>query len=548
MAIRSLLFLVVAAAVSLALVFGPLSPQRSTPAAEPASVVGSEPGVPTELATPTPSPTVAEAPTMSEQDQVLAAHVQHLASVTDGAGAAWAMSVRGSDGQLVFDSAGDELLMPASTLKSLTAALAITTFGPDHQFVTRALLDGVLTDGGTVVGDLVLEGGGDPALGSPAFDTWYPARPRTHLEDLADQVVAAGVTRVFGRVVGLDPLLTGPGLADGWKDGYLSDFDARRITGLTVDAGIRLTRNGEVSVVAGGHDDGLVGALSVDPRLAAARVFEALLAERGVTFAGPAVGDPTPDAAEQLALAARQPGDRPELGSVASPPLWRILRFMVQHSDNQLADTIGRMVGLSRTGDPTWDGLTPAYREGLAELGIEHDGLRLADGSGLSRKNVVSSSVLAEVQAVMATSEHAAIWADIQAVAGQRGTLRSWLAGTPAVGRFRGKTGTLDDVKGLAGTVWGPNGTKLHLAVVVNDAGAGRGNVRLLMDQLVLTLAAVLDGCVDLDEVTGLGAWTTGSCPVSAPVDEMIPQLTAETPTDAASIAPPQPASDEGQS
>lgn len=542
MAIRSLLFLVAVAAVSLGLLFGPLAPNNPPPSAEPASAVGSEPAVTLEP-TASPSASAVETPALTPQDQVLAAHVQHLASVTDGAGAAWAMSVRGADGQVVFDTAGDDLLMPASTLKSLTAALAITTFGPDHKFVTRALLDGVMTDGGTVVGDLVLEGGGDPALGSPAFDTWYPARPRTHLEDLADQVVAAGVKRVFGRVVGLDPLLTGPGLADGWKDGYLSDFDARRITGLTVDAGIRLTRDGEVSVAAGEHDDGLVGALSIDPRLAAARVFEALLAERGVTFAGPARGEPTPDAAEAGASGERRSDDRTELGSVESPPLWRILRFMVQHSDNQLADTIGRMVALARTGDATWDGMTEAYREGLAELGIDDDGLVLADGSGLSRKNVVSSSVLAEVQAVMAASEHVAIWADIQAIAGERGTLRTWLGGTPAVGRFRGKTGTLDDVKGLAGTVWGPNGTALHLAVVVNDAGVGRGNVRLLMDQLVLTLAAVLDGCVDLDVTTGLGAWTTGSCPVSVPVEEMVPQLPTEAPTDAASIAPPQPSS-----
>src|SRR5690606_32870367 len=130
-------------------------------------------------------------------EPVVAAHVRHLATITDAAGAQWAMSVRGADGQVIFDRAGDQLLLPASTLKSLTAALALTTFGPDHRFTTRAVLDGVMTDKGTVAGDLVLEGGGDPTLGSPAFDTWYPARPRTHLEDLADQVVAAGVRRVF---------------------------------------------------------------------------------------------------------------------------------------------------------------------------------------------------------------------------------------------------------------------------------------------------------------------------------------------------------------
>jgi len=533
--VAPLAILLLLAAAGLLVGFGPLAEPTAVNVADAPSPIAAAPPD----ASPSPTPGAPPPPSPSAADEVLAAHVQHLVNVTDPAGAAWALSVRGADGQVIIDHRADELLMPASTLKSLTAALALTTFGPDHRFRTEAVVDGIVTDDGTVVGDLVLVGSGDPVLGSPAFHTWYPARPRTHLEDLADQVAAAGVRRVFGRVVGLDPLLTGPALADGWKQGYLWDFDARRITGLTVDAGIRLTREGELTISEGSFDDGLVGAVSIDPRLAAARVFEAMLVDRGVSFESPAVGVPTPEEADVLAAPPSTPVRSRSLGTVASPPLWRILRFMVEHSDNQLADTIARLVTVERIGVPTWGGITAAFSDGLAELGIDSDGLSVEDGSGLSRTDGVSASVLAEVQAVMARSELAATWADMQAVAGERGTLRTWLRGTPAVGRFLGKTGTLDDVKGLTGTVWGPQGSALHLAVLVNDAGAGRSNVRLLMDQLVLTLAAALDGCMNLEHVTGLGEWTTGSCPMAAPIEALVPQLPTDDPTDAASVAPP---------
>ncbi|MDX1509986.1 MAG: D-alanyl-D-alanine carboxypeptidase [Nitriliruptorales bacterium] len=526
--------LLVAATVGLVVGFGPLA-NRTSPVPVP-RVDPTVQGALTDAPSPSPSPSPPPEPTTA--DTVVAAHVRHLVNVADVAGADWAVSVRGADGQVILDHHGDDLLMPASTLKSLTAAAALLTFGPDHRFRTEARVDGIVTAGGTLVGNLVLVGGGDPVLGSPAFHEWYPARPRTHLEDLADSVVASGVRVVFGRVVGLDPVLVGPGLAAGWKDRYLWDFDARRIAGLTVDAGIRLTRGTALAVTAGG-EEGLVGAVAEDPRLTAAHVFEAMLLARGVRFAEPAIGQPDPVVVDGLTEALGVPPRSRSLGAVESPPLWRILRFMIEHSDNQLADTIARVVAADRVGDPTWAGITPAFVDVLAELGIEPDGLAVEDGSGLSRSNRVSASVLAEVQAALAAGELAPVWAEMQAVAGERGTLRTWLRGTPAVGRFLGKTGTLDDVKGLTGTVWGPGETAFHLAVLVNDAGAARGNVRVLMDQLVLTLGAALDGCMDLESVGGLGAWAGGACPASAPTDQLVPQLPSEGPTDAASVAPP---------
>ena len=526
--------LLVVAALGLVVGFGPLA-TRTSP--RPVPLVDAT-GEALPSAVPSPSPSPERPPPPSRADTVVAAHVRHLLDVTDAAGADWAVSVRGADGQVILDHRGDEQLMPASTLKSLTAAAALLTFGPDHRFRTEARVDGVVTPDGTVVGDLVLVGGGDPVLGSPAFHAWYPARPRTHLEDLADSVAASGVREVFGRVVGLDPLLVGPALAEGWKDRYLWDFDARRITGLTVDAGIRLTRGG-VLAVTGDPDEQLVGAVSEDPRLTAATVFEAMLRERGIRLAEPAIGLPTAEDADGRSVPPELPPRSRTIGAVESPPLWRILRFMVEHSDNHLADTIARVVAHERVGDATWSGITAAFADALGELGIDDDGLVVQDGSGLSRQDRVSASTLAEVQATLSGGDLAPIWADVQAVAGERGTLRTWLRSTPAVGRFRGKTGTLDDVKGLTGTVWGPDGTAFHLAVIVNDAGAGRGNVRVLMDQLVLTLAAALDGCMDLDSVTGLGAWAGGACPVSAPIEQLVPQLPTEAPTDAASVAPP---------
>jgi serine-type D-Ala-D-Ala carboxypeptidase/endopeptidase (penicillin-binding protein 4) len=481
---------------------------------------------------------------------------------------------------LVVDEHGRELVahgpdvpvLPASTTKIVTAAAALLTLGEDRSLVTRAEVTGPIEAGGVVTGDLLLVGGGDPALATDEYIRWiYPARPATRLAALADEIVASGVRRISGDLVGVSEGFPGDRLPTGWPDEYFATLDARYIDGLTVDAGLRTivtfpdaapedpdgtedpqgtegsadasetSEDGAVEGEAGeavtveeeaadpvegaedttadtaadadadgtpeadepvvfGPDDelpeppdlaeleALRGSPRVivdhtpDPPLHAAGELARMLRDRGIVLDGEVrAGAPI---AEPIGRVAR----------IASPTIEELLRFAVARSDNQMSDLLFRVVGRTRTGEGSWRESDRAIRQVLDRLGVDHDAARFADGSGLSRDSRVTARLLIDLDRAMQTTRHRARWMELMAVTGVRGTLSERLLGTPAVGRFYGKTGTLNDVLGLVGTVVDDSARAYHLAVLINDAPFGqRGVARSLQDDLILRLVADLD-------------------------------------------------------
>src|SRR5680860_50278 len=383
-------------------------------------------------------------------------------------------------------------MVPASTAKLLTAAAALRGLGPDFRYTTRALATAAPGADGTLAGDLVLRGSGDPTLATPEFTRLDPRRPSTPLAAIADQVVAAGVRRVTGRVLGDAGPFDGDPIPEGWHPGYLTGLDGARSTGLTVNAGRRLT------IV----DGQLRAEAAPDPVVTAAAELVHLLGQRGVSVDGGAgwlpAGTPgaiaTVDSVDTIATV-----NMVELAAVSSPPLLDLLRFMVGFSDNAIADQLFLTLGGVVQDDPTWRGGETAVRTALAPLDLDWSATRLADGSGLSRANRMSPALLAELDIAMSSSALAEQWVSTMAVVGERGTLRSRLRDTVVESRARGKTGTLADVRALAGAVLGPDGRRYHFALLANGLdGAGARAVRALQDRVLLILAEDLYDCVHL--------------------------------------------------
>lgn len=445
---------------------------------DPSTAAGSAPDVVSDTEVPTGPPPPPPPP------ETRPALIERLEALVTGpdlavASANLEVAVRDEYGRPLLDHNSTGPVLPASTQKLVTAASALLTFGPDHTFATTASAKEPVTDTGTVVGDLVLVGSGDPVLGTPLYSRYvYPARPRTPLENLADSIVAAGVTRITGGVVGDGTAFSGPQNPTGWKERYFWDFDARTITGLTVDAGLRYTIDG----IDG--DAKVKLELAPDPAAEAAAALYTLLVERGVTIEGG-----VRSAAETVPVTTF-------VAEVRSAPLADLLKFMMQRSDNHMADTIFRAAGLASAATSSWATGDETAREALALIGVELPQGVLADGSGLSRDDRLSAAYLADLDAAMGRSELREVWWSLMSIAGREGTLRKRLRGTIGEGRFLGKTGTLDDVMAVAGVVQGTEGRRYHLAVIANDArGNDRTVVRTLMDQLALVLAEDLDGC-----------------------------------------------------
>lgn len=417
-------------------------PAAPTPApGEPASVPAAEAPVAAPPATSTiPPPPLATGvdPALRQRlDEALVSSVgdRHVgAVVTDGSGA------------VVLSHRAHDLLVPASTIKLVTAAAALLVLDPERRLVTRALA-GAPPVGGVLTGDLVVSGERDPALAGPLFAEVRPDRPRTPMEGLADAVVASGVRRVTGRLV-----------VDG---------------SVTVDAGRRVWKD----------DRGIHSDAAPSPSGQAAGVLAGLLAERGVQVDGGA----GTEALAQL--------PRAVIGQVTSPPLIDLLLHLVQESDNHLADGVFGLMG-AEAGDAAPAGAAAAVRNAVAGIGLELGDGVIADGSGLSRANRLSPMFLAQLDHLMSTGPHAERWRRLQAVAGRSGTLERRLVGTPAEVRLRGKTGTLDGVRALTATVEASGRDRWRLVVIGNGLDAdGRAAVRRLQDDLGVVLAAEAVSC-----------------------------------------------------
>jgi len=428
-----------------------------------------------------------------------------------------------ADGTVLARHAEDRGVMPASNLKLVSAAVALSTLGPEFAFTTEVAAHGSILDG-VLDGDLVLRGAGDPTLGGQ-----HEIDPRAPLAALAHRLRAEhGLREVLGAVLGDGSWLPEEGMGEGWSwDDHAADYAAPlsglcfaenvvRIELLPTAAGrrpgMRLSPETtyldlEAAVVAGdpptaidvqrdlgGNRVRLGGriaagsahrvAVSVDrPSAFAAHVLRECLRDAGILVRGPAVD------------LARRPGRltgplRP-LAAHTSPPLRAVLPTLLEQSQNLYAEQLLRAAARAATGKA---GMADAARhaaEVLRGLGVDPEGLVLADGSGLSRLNLVQPRQLTALLAAMWRGEHRVLWLEALPLAGREGTLAERFPSGPAHGRVLAKTGHIRGVVALSGYVPrpDPSDAPLVFAVLLNDFACTTDAAKAAVDAFVQELA-----------------------------------------------------------
>jgi D-alanyl-D-alanine carboxypeptidase/D-alanyl-D-alanine-endopeptidase (penicillin-binding protein 4) len=359
---------------------------------------------------------------------------------------------------VLYDQASAQPRIPASTTKLATAAAALDVLGPQTRIPTIAYGD---------PGTIYLVGGGDPTVvrsggGNPL------AGGSPSLRDLARSVAAAVDSQLPVRLVYDDSAFRGPRLGPGWSSSFPAAGVAAPVTALVVDGG--RTSPGSLSRVA-------------DPARQAATVFAGFLRAAGLTV--------------ESVQAGRRGAGATELARVESAPVGDIVERMLTDSENNYAEALAHLVGGDALGKPTFVGGAAATRDAVAALGIDVDGLDLADGSGLSSRNRVPARVLADLLAgvVRGSDPDLAPIAPGLAVAGFTGTLadRFTTAATrPGRGFVHAKTGTLTGVSALAGTVQDADGRILVFAMIANKV-TSLAQARDTMDLIASRLATC--GC-----------------------------------------------------
>ncbi len=374
---------------------------------------------------------------------------------------------------MLYESNATLGFAPASTAKLATSIAALQVLGPSARFATT-----VVTGAGGR--SIVLVGGGDPTLAAgPPPATDYP-QPAT-LRELAKRTAQALIARGWHSVrLGYDAsLYTGPSLGPAWPASYVTTGNVSAITALSVDQG-RVTPSG-----APADDESSGGPRAADPAAVAAASFAGFLAADGIRVSG-------------TASVVTAPAHASTLASVQSPPLTQIVQWMLEESNNVIAENLARHVAIAMGQQPSFSGGAAAVTSVLHSLGVT-GALTLYDGSGLSPDDRIAPATL--VQLISVAASHAKLRPVLTSlpVEGFSGTLMQGgsvfgLGGKSGLGVVRAKTGNLSTVAALAGTTYARNGQLIAFAVMADQISNAPGALQRAATAMV-NVASALAGC-----------------------------------------------------
>jgi D-alanyl-D-alanine carboxypeptidase/D-alanyl-D-alanine-endopeptidase (penicillin-binding protein 4) len=418
-------------------------------------------------------------------------------------------------GDTLYEKNADSYFVPASNMKLFTTALALAKLGPDYKFHTTLETRGTISPDGTLSGDVLLVGRGDPNLSNRKFPyelkEEFDGPPEKVLAELADTIVKRGVKEISGDVIGDDSYFPRERYPNGWEiDDMVWEYGAAisaivmddntvavtltpgekigypvqaTVAPLTPDfvlqndvttsaadvkSDLTLTREPGANLVvvrgampAKSSPRKLVLAIE-EPAQHAAAFLAGLLAERGVKLDGKtrAVHVPDTDTTPRTVLAEH-----------LSVPLSDSVKLINKISQNlhteMLLRTAARQNGLWLSPED----LLKVPQDFYAAAGIAPDDVIQTDGSGLSRHDLVTPRAVATLLKYAQAQPWFAPYFASLPVAGVDGSLQDRMKGTVAAGRIHAKTGSVEHVRTLSGYAETPGGRRLIFSFLSNNQG-----------------------------------------------------------------------------
>lgn len=411
-------------------------------------------------------------------------------------------------------------VVPASTMKLVTTATALELLGADFRFQTKLEVDGKVTADGVLNGNLYIRGGGDPTLGSEKLgDT-------TFLTKWVDVIKSRGIRKINGKVIADAGLFDDEGVNPKWTWEDMGNYYAAGIYGISyLDNTYRLVlRSGSVGTTP--------TVLRVVPEIANLKIENRLVSStisfdsayfygaphsnsRSVTGEIPAnrtefvtKGDiPNPalllaqhfsDRLIQNDVAVRDlptdivgsASERTTIYTHDSPPLSEIITETNVRSNNLYAESVFKYLALQNKAVATNAEAVQVVKAFWKLKGLSVDQLFMYDGSGLSPSDAVSAQFFVELLSYMQTrSVNKDVFFRSLPVAGENGTLKSFLLKTPLQGKVHAKSGTISRVKSYAGYI-DTKGKQLVFALLINNPNGSSKAVTKKMEEFLLQLSA----------------------------------------------------------
>lgn len=439
-------------------------------------------------------------------------------------------------GKVIYEENAGKLMQPASNMKLYAVAAALDRLSPEYRFKTSVYARARPEAAGVIKGDLTVYGRGDPtySLSFTGGNDYYKA-----IDELAAQIVAAGVRRVEGDLVGDDTYFTGrPPVAPGWgwQDSWyygvevsalsINDnaFDVMVKPGTRVGDECRVVVEPSTTLITtvnrattapkgtrsalkisrrfGENVVEISGTMALDgdahtqnlpvlhPALMFVTMLRTSLERQGVTIKGRTRAvESSPASAvsgtvtTQVEIAARQ-----------SPPLGRVAAHTLKPSQNLYAEILLRTLGMAT--DETAGKQTSieaghkAVKNFLSAAGIDASKFVLGDAAGISRGNLISAEATLQLLKHMSRHRYAEVFREALPVGGVDGTLRNRMRGTAAAGNVRAKTGTLSTATSLSGYVTGAGGERLVFSLMINNPAPNTDPRASFTDPLAALLAS----------------------------------------------------------
>ncbi len=420
-----------------------------------------------------------------------------------------AIVIDADSGSPLFAHRADHLMIAASNVKVLTAVAALEAFGPTHRFATEVYADRS-PDAEGAVAELTVVGGGDPSLTSEqmwrlaadlaraglrtvrgdlvvdtsAFDDqhWHPAWGKTSARAYHAPVAALSVNYgafavevAPGRAPGaaaraaIDPALP-----------YFTLVNSARTKGVKAKLSVSRKRSPSGDRVG---VDGTIGAAAKPTQIYRSVSQPALYAGHTLARQLAAVGIDVRGAVRR----GKRSQQAVRLLRFEGKALSEIVRLMMKHSNNNMAETLVKAMGVASRNSGTWSAGIATLRHTLTQVGTAKSGFDLVDGSGLSRRNRVSPRALAStLRRGIASFRYGPELAAALPIANRDGTLQRRT--TKARDRARAKTGLLNGATALTGIVHTSSGRRLVFSIIANDYANGDGAAMAALDAFVAEL------------------------------------------------------------
>lgn len=421
--------------------------------------------------------------------------------------ASWGIHVHWIEaGEPVYSMSSDLPLSPASNVKIFTTAAALDQLGPDFRFDTRLIAEGRLSADGTLEGNLVLQGDGDPNLSGGLEKK---TQPFVYLDRIVRAARDAGIRVVDGDVIGDDSYFVHAPFGKGWTKGDVRHRYGAAVSALSfhdnvlslavgpgkkigdrlrvsffpsysflpfTNRGKTVSRDARKTFAWSGPGKGnrirMWGDMPVssrrswqlipvdDPALYTATIFWERLRKAGIKVRGRA--------------RARHQGESTttqgsEIYVHSSLPLKDIITHVNKRSHNLSAEILLRALGAELAGVGSDEvGLEMVY-DFLRAAGVDPDTVDLHDGSGLSRDNLITSRAEVSLLNHLAQQPYFPLFMESLAVAGRDGTLKRRMRRSATRGKVYAKTGSLRNVTSLGGYIRTRSQRTLAFSILVNN-------------------------------------------------------------------------------